>query len=156
MDNKTISQYWKGHFEAIKQFLSGGGRTIISPSHQYYVDVAYPFLPLKKCYTYEPVPNTTSSDITKQILGIEAEMWGEVFQSEKKLEWCTFPRTLAIAETAWSFPQLKDYTDFKTRVASHLKILDALQINHASLPESDPAFWHTLKVRIKPWLHYYA
>jgi len=156
LDKRTISQYWKGKFENIQEFLREGGRTIISPSNKYYVDVSYQFSPLDACYNFEPVPPGTSDQITKQIMGIESEMWGEVFQTEKKMEWCALPRTLAIAESAWSTPENKNFERFLDVLTSHFRILDSFHINYASLRESNPSLWQKMKKLLKIGHNYYA
>jgi hexosaminidase len=44
-----------------------------------------------------------------------------------------FPRLCALAETAWTPAELKDYAGFIVRLREHLRRLDALKVNYRKL-----------------------
>jgi hexosaminidase len=144
----VVCQYWTGLLDKVNGFLEKGGRLVMSPSSSVYVDLAYTSLPLKKVYYYEPLGAETEKVISKQafekastggIIGVESPMWGEVFQTKAQVEYCTFPRVLAVADLGWSPKGNKDYSKFINRVESALKFLDTLKINHATLEDADPS-----------------
>ena len=41
-----------------------------------------------------------------------------------------FPRACALAEAAWSPQEARDWEGFQTRLTTHLKRLDGLQVNY--------------------------
>lgn len=93
------------------------------------------FLPLKKVYSFNPIPDELNAEEAKYILGAQANLWTEYIPTEKQVEYMVFPRALAISEVTWSGPSTnfeKDYPDFFSRVEDFMKRLDALNINYAN------------------------
>ena len=144
----VICQYWTGSLERVNGFLENGGRLLMSISSFLYVDYAYHSLPLKMVYHYDPLGSETVKAISKKaaekasaggIIGVEATMWGEVFQSKVQVEYCTFPRMFAVADICWTPQDNKNYSRFMERVEGALKIWDVLGISHATLEEADPS-----------------
>ncbi|MEX2680782.1 MAG: beta-N-acetylhexosaminidase [Candidatus Sigynarchaeota archaeon] len=144
----VICQYWTGTLEKVNGFLERGGRLLMSPSSSVYMDMAYSTLPLKKVYHYDPLGPETLKAISKAaakkaaeggIIGVEAPMWGEVFQNKAQVEYCTFPRAFAIADTCWTPKDKKNHALFMERVAIALEYWDLLGIKHATLAEADPS-----------------
>lgn len=155
-DKSAVCQYWHGTVESIVPFLESGGNAIISPSSHYYLDVAYHDTPLKQVYEYEPIPADFSAEAGESVFGVEAEMWGEVFKSLGKVEWCSFPRLLAVAETAWSPRTKKDYKNFVRKVEDYEAVLDRLGINYASGSETDMSGLKRFLRRLKKGFTHYA
>ena len=56
------------------------------------------------------------------IMGIETPLWTEWIKDESKLFKMMFPRTLAIADVAWSKSTI-DYKEFRNRAANSLNAL---------------------------------
>lgn len=155
LDQRTVVQFWRGSFDSILGFLENGGSAIVSPSSHYYVDVAYHKTSLSKAYKYEPLPASLVSKIGKRILGIEAELWGEVFNSQEKMEYCAFPRVFAIAESAWTDPKNKNYQRFLASVQYFEELWNKLSINYTPLNNSEPSWFETFKQRFKKgFVHY--
>ncbi len=93
------------------------------------------FLPLKKVYSLNPIPNELTEGEGKHILGAQANLWTEYIPTEKQVEYMVFPRILAMSEVVWSGPSKdfdKDYPDFFSRVEGFMERLDALNINYAN------------------------
>jgi hexosaminidase len=155
LDSRTVIQFWRGSFESIFCFLEKGGSAIISPSNYYYVDVAYHKTSLKKAYNYEPLPSSLETKIGKNIIGIEAELWGEVFNSQEKMEYCAFPRVFAIAESAWTRSNNKDYPRFIKSVEYFERLWKKLGINFTHLKITEPSWFDTLKNRFKKGFGHY-
>jgi hexosaminidase len=163
----VVCQYWTGSLDKVNGFLEKGGKLVMSPSSSVYLDLAYPSLPLKKLYYYEPLGAETAKVISKQafekasaggIIGVESPMWGEVFQTKAQVEHCTFPRVLAVADLGWSPKGKKDYAKFINRVESALKFLDTLKINHATLEDADPSEATIVRAKKDPrfgWYQYF-
>ena len=93
------------------------------------------FLPLKKVYAFNPIPQELNAEEAKYILGAQANLWTEYIATEKQVEYMIFPRILAMSEVTWNGPSKnfeKDYPDFFSRVEYFMKRLDALNINYAN------------------------
>ncbi|MHA1794222.1 MAG: beta-N-acetylhexosaminidase [Promethearchaeota archaeon] len=163
--DNVICQYWTGPLEKISGFLEKGGKVVMSPSRFVYLDLAYHTLPLKKVYQYTPLNEETASKLSQTaienakngcILGIEAPMWGEVFKSKEQMEYCTFPRILAISDLAWSPEDKKDHPSFLQRASIALKRLETMNINHATLEDADPSKEAIEKASKNPKFGHYA
>ncbi len=90
-------------------------------------------VPLDKVYTFEPVPVELNTGLIKHILGGQAQLWGEYIPCEQHREYLTYPRACALIETVWSPKESLNYEQFITRLASHLKRLDAAGIHYRTL-----------------------
>ena len=55
-----------------------------------------------------------------KILGIQACLWTETTETQKRRDFLTFPRLLALAEAAWTPAKEKNFTDFEKRLKTHL------------------------------------
>lgn len=88
------------------------------------------FLTMKKVYDYEPVPAELSDDEKPHILGTQGNVWSEYLLNEKYVEYMAFPRACALAETAWTRPENKSWTDFLSRLEGFYKRLEALNVNY--------------------------
>ena len=88
------------------------------------------FLPLKKVYSYEPVPAGLSEEEAKYILGAQGNVWTEYLKSPEQVEYMTFPRAAALAEVIWSPKGPKDFDNFKIRLKRLAKVYDILGINY--------------------------
>ena len=92
---------------------------------------------LEKGYNYNPVPDTLVL-IGKEhhIIGVQANNWSEYFYNNNILEYHMYPRSLALAEIAWSDIERKNYMDFERRIENACVRLDGHDINyHIPLPE---------------------
>ena len=89
------------------------------------------FLPLQKVYSYNPIPEELSSEDSKYILGVQANLWTEYVPTPEHADYMMFPRLCAISELAWTPNELKDFDDFAGRLNKHLNYLDANGIGYA-------------------------
>lgn len=84
---------------------------------------------LKDVYIYDPLEGVSKPEL---ILGIQACAWGEVMYDFNDVQWKVFPRICAMAETAWTNPELKDYKKFYEGLNKvHLARLEEMHINYA-------------------------
>ncbi|MEZ4881833.1 MAG: beta-N-acetylhexosaminidase [Flavobacteriaceae bacterium] len=93
------------------------------------------FIPLKKVYSFNPIPKELDAEESKYILGAQANLWTEYIDSEEKVEYMVFPRIFALSEVTWSGPSEnleKDYPEFLARVENFMPRLDTLNINYAN------------------------
>lgn len=131
--NATVMS-WRGTEGGLAAIRSGH-KAIMSPGQYCYLDgyqdapYSQPeaiggYLPLKKVYGYEPVPDSLSADEAKLMYGIQANLWTEYIPTEEHAEYMLYPRAIALAEVAWSKPENKSWEDFHRRA---LKIVDELK-----------------------------
>jgi len=88
------------------------------------------YLPLKKLYSYEPVPVTLSKEEAQYILGAQGNVWTEYMQTPQQVEYMVFPRAAALAEVVWSPKTSRDFDNFKNRLNRLTKFYDLLGINY--------------------------
>jgi hexosaminidase len=91
------------------------------------------YLPLERVYSYNPIPAALTEAERGHVLGFQANVWTEHIAGRDKLDYMTYPRAAALSEVAWSAPDQKDYAGFLTRLAVHLKRLDALGVHYRRL-----------------------
>lgn len=92
---------------------------------------------LEDVYKYNPTPDTlTGIGKDQYIKGVQCNIWTEYIYNTDLLEYRMYPRTLALAEIAWTPVTRKDYKDFERRLDNALVRLDMHEINyHIPLPE---------------------
>ena len=77
-------------------------------------------------------------DKRKHVIGTQACLWSEWTPSGELLEYMLYPRTMALAETAWTTPEKKNWDDFLRRLENMQVRLDLKGINyHIPLPEGE-------------------
>ena len=135
----------KGGIEAAKQ----NHDVVMSPNSYFYIDYYQSeaktepiaiggFLPLSKCYSFEPdLPELTAEE-AKHVVGIQANLWTEYISNLPYAEYMTYPRALALSEVSWSPKESKNYEDFKKRLKGHMPSMDALKINYSKAFLSQP------------------
>jgi hexosaminidase len=87
--------------------------------------------PAWKAYEYDPEYPSLSADQRKHIMGVEGCVWTENIPGISKLQYMILPRMLALAETAWTNPENKDYRRFaQTALPAHLADFDRKGMNY--------------------------
>ena len=136
----TVIFWWRHDKPAqFQQALPGGFRVVLCPRLPCYFD----FLQnpahkvgrrwnginaLERVYAF-PDTSTLPPDLaaqaaaSPQVLGVEACLWTETCASRARREFLTYPRLLALAESAWTSAAQKNYADFATRLKVHLPLL---------------------------------
>ncbi|NVM17442.1 MAG: beta-N-acetylhexosaminidase [Candidatus Lokiarchaeota archaeon] len=135
-----IGQYWMFGKKKVMKHLMRGGNIVFSKFGPTYLDYSYKRTSLSKVYNYKPVPKKLHKDYHDNILGIEAPLWTEWVRNVRELDWQTFPRLIAIAESNWTPKEQKNFESFRTRLEYILKRLDILGVYYAQKQEYQPAF----------------
>ena len=131
--NATVMS-WRGVEGGLKA-IEGGHRAIMTPGGYCYFDSYQDaphtqpeaiggYLPLKKVYSYDPIPETFTPEQAKLMYGVQANLWAEYIPTKEHMEYMIYPRILALAEVAWSPVANKNYDDFHARA---LKAVDELR-----------------------------
>ncbi len=89
---------------------------------------------LETVYAFEPVPTVLDATQAKHILGVQANVWTEHMRSFARVQHAVFPRIAALAESAWSSREGKDYAGFLQRLPLLLPRWDARGIAYAKTP----------------------
>lgn len=100
-----------------------------------YYDYPYAATPLKKTYGYRPTLRGIHKEQHGNILGVEAALWTEWVDSEKKLFFNTLPRLAATAETGWAEGNRAHYDDFLRRLEPHARLYERLGLTYAWVAE---------------------
>ena len=160
--NATVMS-WRGEEGGIAAVTSGH-RAIMTPGAYCYLDsyqdapYSQPeaiggYLPLKKVYSYNPVPASLTAEQAKLVYGVQGNLWVEYIPTPEHVEYMIYPRILALAETAWSAPERKSWPDFHTRALSAVADLQAKGYHPFDLKKSAAvpsrfnrsAIWHWVK-----------
>lgn len=94
---------------------------------------SYP-LSLERAYAYDPLAGIPAV-AQRHVLGGQCCLWSNQIHSEPELHWKAWPRACATAEIFWSPAEMRDFADFKRRVAAARKRLIAKRINAAPIAE---------------------
>lgn len=122
---------WRGTEGGIKA-MSMGHDVIMTPGRYCYLDHTQdaPFrepesiggyLPLDTVYVYEPLEASMPADKLHHLKGVQANLWSEYVVTDEHAEYMYWPRTIALAETAWSQPEDKNIDNFRKRVLHALE-----------------------------------
>lgn len=125
--NATVMS-WRGEEGGIAAVTSGHHAIMTPGAYCYldsYQDAPYSqpeaiggYMPLKKVYTYDPVPASLTAEQAKLVYGVQGNLWVEYIPTPEHVEYMIYPRMLALAEVAWSAPERKSWPDFHTRALS--------------------------------------
>ena len=131
LSKDATMMWWRNWAPKMRNITADNGNDmIITPCFEYYLDALNEVTPLDKVYNYEPVPTDFTENQAKYILGIQANLWSEMIPNFKRLQYQAFPRLLAMAETAWTSKDDKDFDDFQRRMKLQYNRLDALGIQY--------------------------
>ncbi len=113
--------------------LEKGYNLVLSPGSHYYLDMAQGdditdtglswagSSDVQKTYLLEPIlPEFEGYE--DQIWGIQACIWGSDYNSYDDFHFMVYPRLMAVAETAWSKAENRNWPNFKQRLQQIRKI----------------------------------
>lgn len=140
--NATIMS-WRGEKGGIK--AAGLGHDVImTPNTYYYLDYYQsidvenePFgiggyLPVERCYSYEPYPETMSEADRKHIIGVQANLWTEYIATAEHLEYMLLPRLAALSEVQWCNADRKDWDRFLDSTDEICAVYEEMGYNYAT------------------------
>ncbi|MDR3378634.1 MAG: beta-N-acetylhexosaminidase [Verrucomicrobiae bacterium] len=88
------------------------------------------YLPLKKVYTFEPLPEGLSPEAQGHILGAQGNLWTEYVPNFRHAEYMIFPRLTALSEVTWSAKSARDWQGFNGRLKTQARRYDAQGVNY--------------------------
>ena len=124
----------KGGIEAAKQ----GHKVVMTPNDYNYIDYyqgevtaegkVYRGLRMKTTYGFDPVPAGVDPTL---VLGNQANQWTEQLQNMRNVQYMTWPRGLAVAESSWSPNEKKDWNHFAKKVEKQFEVFEAANVKYA-------------------------
>jgi hexosaminidase len=164
---RAVVMSWRGQAGGVIAAQSGN-EVVMAPENFTYLDhyqspdtaeeplAIGGLLPLEKCYSYDPLPESLTEEDVRRVsghgdtpsiqagpvpwteaqkacvLGVQGQLWREYMPDSAQVEYMAFPRLCAIAEIGWSRPE-KDYPDFLARLRPHLRRLNVLGLRYRPL-----------------------
>lgn len=92
--------------------------------------------PMRAVYNYSFSPPGLKPEKSKNILGGQAQLWGELTPLPQHVEWNAFPRSAALAEATWTPTKLKNYKNFSKRLVAQTQRWDVMKVNYCPLETS--------------------
>lgn len=89
------------------------------------------YLPVKKVYSFNPIPEELDSTNHEYIIGGQANLWTEYISTEEHAEYMLLPRLTALSEALWSTNENRDWEKFKFKLNQFRQNYDALEVNYA-------------------------
>ena len=143
LDASTLAQQWKS--DSATAALQYGAKLIMSPAKRVYIDMKYTpstelglswaaFVEVRDSYDWDPATYMAGVNETS-IVGVEAALWSETIRNITAAEYLTMPRLPAIAEVGWTPQRLRDWENFRVRLASHAPRWNLLGINYYRSPQ---------------------
>ncbi|NER12704.1 family 20 glycosylhydrolase [Leptobacterium flavescens] len=139
--NATVMSWrgMQGGIEAAKH----GNHVVMTPTSHSYFDYYQSeneneplaiggFLPLKKVYEFNPIPEELNAEEAKLVLGAQGNIWTEYMPDFDKVTYMAFPRAIALSEVVWSEDTDKDYLEFISRLERFQERMDHLNIKYAN------------------------
>jgi hexosaminidase len=132
---------WRGMSGGIEAAHSGH-YVVMSPGTHCYFDhyQADPttepkaiggYTPLKKVYSFNPVPDALSEDEEKYIMGAQANLWTEYIPDGDHAEYMVLPRMTALAEVLWLPEEKLDWINFSHRIHAFFKRFDIMGLSYS-------------------------
>jgi hexosaminidase len=94
---------------------------------------------LEDVYRFEPVPPVLDAAERAHVIGAQANVWTEMMDSPRYVDYMAFPRLCAFSEVVWSPAAARDHEGFERRMDVHYRRLDALGVEYR--PPSGPLPW---------------
>jgi hexosaminidase len=148
LDRSTVVQHW--NTDPSKTALSAravkqGAKVIMSPAEHAYLDMKYDassplglqwagFTNVQDSYAWDPARQVSGVG-AKDVLGVEAPLWGETVRSIRDAEYLAFPRLIGIAEIGWSPARGRSWQEYRLRLGAQAPLLGALRVNYYRSPE---------------------
>jgi len=142
--DKTIICWWRqDHPEQLALALNKGYNTVLCPRLPLYFDFVqdsthkqgrkwnkqYNSILDVYAFNASDLQGVTTSN-SKQILGIQANVWTETMPGAERLDYMLFPRIAALAEAAWTTGQNRNFQAFKEKLQKHFFLYEQQKINY--------------------------
>ena len=139
----SVAQHWANVPNAQKA-ASQGAKVLMSPATKAYLDMKYnpttllglhwaAYIEVNDAYNWDPA--TLVPGLGKEsIIGIEAALWSETITNLNDLQYMVFPRLPGYAEIGWTPASMRNWDEYKIRLAKQQKWFNAMGINFYKSP----------------------
>ena len=143
LDPGTLAQQWKS--DSATAALQYGAKLIMSPAKKIYLDMKYTpatelglswaaFVEVRDAYDWDPATYMAGVN-ENSIIGLEAPLWSETVKNITAVQYLVMPRLPAVAEVGWTPQRLRDWENFRVRLASHAPRWNLLGVNYYRSPQ---------------------
>ena len=129
---------WRGE-KGGKEAAKLKHEVIMTPNDYVYIDLmqgnkylespVYQSLRLEKVYQFNPIPEGIDE---KYVKGGQANLWTEQVYTFPKVEYMTWPRSLAVSESLWSPQRKKNWNFFVDKVGTQMQAFERDTISFAT------------------------
>ena len=84
------------------------------------------YLPVEKCYSYEPFTADMTEEEKSHVLGVQANLWTEYIATPDHLHYMLLPRMAALSEVQWCEPENKSWERFYDSADDFCAIYDMM------------------------------
>ncbi|MBE1874617.1 family 20 glycosylhydrolase [Myceligenerans pegani] len=126
----TVLHYWDPRAEpdAFLRAAEAGARFVMAPAERTYLDMKYTpehplglqwagFVELRDSYEWDPAA-TIDGLPAESVDGVSACVWTETLVTRDDLFSMLLPRLAAVAETAWTPQEVRNWESFRSRIAT--------------------------------------
>ena len=140
--NATVMS-WRGVAGGL-QAVRMGHDAIMTPNTFFYLDYYQSldkeneplaiggYLPVEKCYSYEPTTADMTDEEKSHILGVQANLWTEYIPTADQLFYMLLPRLAALAEVQWCQPEVKNWDRFLESADDFCAIYDIMDYSYGT------------------------
>ena len=137
VDPATTIMWWRPwEPQSVSDATRRGCDVIVSAQSWFYFSLEEDAGSLARTAGFEIRPDSLSDEQQARIKGIQGHLWTEKVPSWSRAEYMLYPRVFAVAEIAWSAPELKDYEDFRRRALMRIDAVRAKGDNSYDLAGS--------------------
>ena len=139
----AVVMSWRGVSGGLKAARMGND-AIMTPNSFFYLDYYQSkdkeneplaiggYVPIEKCYSYEPFTDDMTEEEKTHIIGVQANLWTEYIATGDHLEYMLLPRMAALSEVQWCQPENKDWNRFLESADDFCSIYDTMGYNYAT------------------------
>ena len=89
------------------------------------------YVPVEKCYSFEPFTDEMTPEQKEHILGVQANLWTEYIGDQDYLEYMLLPRLSALSEVQWCAPENKIWERYLDSIDEVINIYETAGYNPA-------------------------
>ncbi len=145
----VVGQDWSTKKHCCENTLNmakNSNKIVMSPANKAYLDLKYDkdapiglhwagYNSIENSYNWDPELMIEGLN-AKNIIGVEAALWGETIKSMSDAQYMIFPRLLSLSEVAWSPQKQRSWSGFSKRLAQQLDTFEQQGINYRPLAKS--------------------
>lgn len=150
--DKAVIMWWRhDRKHQLVKALENGYRVIMTPRRPFYADFVQSgqhkvgrfwggYNPIEDVYRFPENIIHLAQGYEDQLMGLQFSLWTERVADAKRLDFMTFPRLVAVAESGWTPAKAKESSTFMQKLPYFLQFLDTKGIYYFNPfnPDSTP------------------